>query len=79
MDPTRPARPKNWRRLKRASAVLFVVAVAMAAGGSAGSSWGIDPAVAYRLAALCAAGALVSGIVWAASAGMRDTSDDPER
>lgn len=75
MDPTMPVRPRHWRKIKGVCLGLLVVAAAMAGGGWAGSHWGLDPGVSYRLAALLAAGAFVSGVMWFVWAGMDDAAD----
>ena len=75
MDPMRSLRPKHWRRYGKLGLVLLVVAATTAAGAWLASMSGWDPSVAYRLAALAAAGAFLCGIIWAGSAGMDDTSD----
>lgn len=72
MDPRMPTKPRHWRTFKRTSLLLLSGAVAMGVGGWAGSTWGLDPAVAYRLAALLAAGGLLLGLMWISSAAMSE-------
>lgn len=75
MDPTITSRPKHWRAFGRLSLLSLIASAIAGSTGWAVGVQGHDPSIAYRLAALFAAGAMAFALIWATYARMGEGKD----